>query len=92
MLTALLGIVAACAILAYVPLVLVFLHRERVIEARRRPIDEVLRDAVGEGRLSIEDFQKAMDEIHASMPTLDVPYPRVREFRSYSRDKRSEKL
>jgi uncharacterized membrane protein len=72
-------VVAGCAVFAYVPLVLLVRHRDKVTIARRRPIDVILRDAYAQGRLSREDWEAAIDEVHKAMPTLDAPYPRVRE-------------
>lgn len=65
---------------AYIPLVLVILRRDRIRLARRRPVNEVLADAVAHGRISEERFGEMMDEVHASMPSLDAPYPLVREW------------
>lgn len=70
-------VVACCAVFAYVPLTLVVVHRKQ--PERRRPVDQVLSEAVAEGRLSMERFERMMDEVHHSMPTLDAPYPLVRD-------------
>lgn len=77
MIVAFLIVVASCALLAYVPLVLVIIHRQR--PARKRPVNEVLSEAVGQGRLSMEDFETMIDEVHSSMSTLDAPYPMVQD-------------
>ena len=69
--------------LGYLPLVMLVLARDRCRLARRRPIDEVLKDAVAEGRISEEQFSRMMDEVHRSMPNLDTPYPLVREWMEY---------
>jgi uncharacterized membrane protein len=69
------------ALLAYVPLVLVVHHHVRVIAAKRRPIDEILADAYAEGRITAEDHERMLDEVHRRMPTIDAPYPLVKEYR-----------
>lgn len=67
-------------LVAYVPLVLIINSRDRLITMKRRPINEILRDAYAEGRISQAELDTRMDEVHKAMPSLDAPYPRVREF------------
>ena len=69
----------------YLPLVLVVLHRDKTKVAHRRPANEVLRDALAEGRISQSQFETMIDEIHAAMPSLDAPYPKVREWKEFKR-------
>lgn len=82
--TLIFGLIALAAILAYVPVVLTVVRRDRILIARRRPINEILADAVAQGRMTYEEFSERMDEVHRAMPTLDMPYPRVRELEDRS--------
>jgi uncharacterized membrane protein len=72
--------IIVCLVVAYIPLVLIVTHRDRLITMRRRPINEILRDAYASGRISEEEWSAKMDEVHRAMPSLDAEYPRVREF------------
>lgn len=71
-------LVGACALVALVPMILVLIASERR-RRERRPIDQVLADAVAESRITEERFEEMMDEVHHSMASLDRPYPSVRE-------------
>jgi uncharacterized membrane protein len=80
MLEAALVAIIICLVVAYIPLVLLIHRADRLITSRRRPINEILRDAYAAGRISQEELDARMDEVHRAMPSLDAPYPKVREF------------
>lgn len=79
MLDVFLIIIAGCAVFAWIPMILVVHHHDVTRSERWRPINEILAEAVGQGRLTLERYERMMDEVHQSMPSLDAPYPRVRE-------------
>ena len=70
-------VVLAFALFAYVPLALVITQRRRPV--KMRPVNEVLSEAFAQGQITRERFEGLMDEVHASMPTLDAPYPKVKD-------------
>jgi uncharacterized membrane protein len=72
-------VIAGCAIFAYVPLVLTVRHRDERYTQRLRPVDEILKDAFAAGLITERRLEEALDEVHAAMPTIDMPYPKVRE-------------
>lgn len=74
-----LAVIASFAMFGYVPVILVVFYTIRHPEPKKRPVNDVLSDAVAEGRLTMEGFETMMDEVHRSMPTLDAPYPMVRD-------------
>lgn len=81
MLVGILIIVVVCVVLAYIPLTLVMVHSRGVLISNKRPVNEVFADAYAEGQITQERFETLMDEVHASMPTKDAPYPLVHDLR-----------